>query len=290
MARPVEVLQPRGRLQLLEAGVGEMGELLVVAGEDHGVAREVGRVAVVVEVVEVGEQEHGLAGVDLGPGRLPGVVVALLEGAQLQRRPGQLAEVLLQPRGAAVEPAAGRGVLEGDVVEAGAGAEAERHLLADLDAVEAEQVAQGGRAAVVAGGVGVAGDRGHVGRILTERPILRPRHGEADLRAAAADAHPRAHARAWRELRKRWARPGTTARSGRCSVSFVLAADRFERGSLADLRAAGADRDRAQLRDQVDRQAAAAGAGGAAAAGRGAQLAQLPVGPCDAPRSPSRRR
>ena len=83
------------------------------------------------------------------------------EGAQLQRRPGQLAEVLLQPRGAAVEPAARRGVLEGQVVEAGAGAEAEGHLLADLDPVEGEQVAQRGRAAVVAGGVDVAGDGGH---------------------------------------------------------------------------------------------------------------------------------
>ena len=161
VAGPVEVLQPRRRLQLLEAGVGEVGELLVVAGEDHRVAGEVGRVAVVVEVVEVGEQQHRLAGVDLGPRRLPGPVVALVEGAQLQRRAGQLAEVLLEPGGAAVEPAARRGVLEGDVVEAGAGAEAEGHLLADLGAVEAEQVAQGGRAAVVARRVGVAGDRGH---------------------------------------------------------------------------------------------------------------------------------
>ena len=95
MAGPVEVLEP-GRLQLLEAGVGELGDLLVVAGEDDGVAGEVGRVAVVVEVVEVGEQQHRAAVVDLGPRRLPGVAVALLEGAQLQRRPGQLAEVLLE--------------------------------------------------------------------------------------------------------------------------------------------------------------------------------------------------
>ena len=83
-----------------------------------------------------------------------------LEGAHLQRRAGQLAEALLEPRGAAVEPAARRGVLEGHVVEAGAGAEPEGHLLADLDAVEGEQVAQRGRAAVVAGGVDVAGDEG----------------------------------------------------------------------------------------------------------------------------------
>ena len=57
MAGPVEVLEP-GRLQLLEAGVGEVGDLVVVAGEDDRVAGEVGRVAVVVEVVEVGEQER----------------------------------------------------------------------------------------------------------------------------------------------------------------------------------------------------------------------------------------
>jgi hypothetical protein len=43
-------------LKLVEAGVGEVGQLLVVAGEDDRVAREVGRVAVVVEVVEVGEE------------------------------------------------------------------------------------------------------------------------------------------------------------------------------------------------------------------------------------------
>ena len=94
------------------------------------------------------------------------VAVLRGEGPQLQRRPGQLAEALLQPRGAAVEPAARRGVLDRQVVEAGAGAEPEGHLLAELDAVEGEQVAQRGRAAVVAGGVDVAGDGGH-GRILT---------------------------------------------------------------------------------------------------------------------------
>ena len=131
-----------------------------------------------------------MARVDLGARRLPGPAVALLEGAQLQRRPGQLAEVLLQPRGAAVEPAARRGVLEGHVVEAGAGAEAEGHLLADLDPVEGEQVAQRGRAAVVAGRVGVAGDRWHHGRIILRR------HEERRPQTAARDANPRAHARA----------------------------------------------------------------------------------------------
>ena len=151
-------------------------------------AGEVGRVAVVVEVVEVGEQEDRPALVDRRAGRLPGLAVALLEGAQLQRRPGQLVEVLLEPGGAAVEPAARRGVLEGDVVEAGAGAEPERHLLADLDAVEAEQVAQRGRAAVVAGAVGVAGNRWHRGRIILRR------RGERRPETAARDAHPPAHA------------------------------------------------------------------------------------------------
>ena len=61
----VEVLKA-GRLQLLKAGVGELGDLLVIAGENDRVAGEVGGVAVVVEVVEVGEQEHRAAGVDLG--------------------------------------------------------------------------------------------------------------------------------------------------------------------------------------------------------------------------------
>ena len=62
----------RGRLQLLEAGVGELGDLVVVAGEDDGVAGEVSRVAVVVQVVDVGEEQRRVAGVDLGPRRLPG--------------------------------------------------------------------------------------------------------------------------------------------------------------------------------------------------------------------------
>ena len=87
----------------------------------------------------------------------------VLEGPQLERGAGQLAEVLLEPGGAAVEPAGRRGLLEGDVVEARPGAEPERHLLADLDPVEGEQVPQRGRAAVVARGVRVAGDEGHRG-------------------------------------------------------------------------------------------------------------------------------
>ena len=86
MPRLREVLQPR-RLQLLEAGVGEVGDLLVVAGEDDRVAGEVGRVAVVVEVVDVGQQQRRPAGVDLGPRRRPGLAVAALEGPQLAAPP-----------------------------------------------------------------------------------------------------------------------------------------------------------------------------------------------------------
>src|SRR5512146_18023 len=56
---------------------------------------------------------------------------------------------------------------------------------------------------------------------------------------------------------------------------------RLEQGSVADLRRPGAGCDRAQLRRQAGRQAAAAGIGGAAAARRGAQLAQLPLGARD---------
>ena len=237
-------------------------------------AGEVGRVAVVVEVVEVGEQEGRAALVDRRAGRLPGLAVALLEGAQLQRRPGQLVEVLLEPRGAPVEPAARRGVLEGDVVEAGAGAEPERHLLADLDAVEAEQVAQRGRAAVVAGVVGVAGNRWHRGRIILRR------RGERRPETAARDAHPPAHAphgggdagaRQGRQQRRRLVRHQRRAGARRSLEPRVL----------ADLRGARPARDRGQLRGQAPGQAAAAGARGAAAARRRAQLAQLPLRPRD---------
>jgi hypothetical protein len=54
VARPLEAFEGGG-LQLLEAGVGEVGDLVVIAGENHGVAREVGGAAVVVEVIEVGQ-------------------------------------------------------------------------------------------------------------------------------------------------------------------------------------------------------------------------------------------
>jgi hypothetical protein len=87
----LEVVQRR-LLQLLEAGVGEVGDTLVVAGEDDGVAGEAGRAAVVVEVVDVGQQQGRAAGLDRRPRRGPGFAVARREGAQLQRRPGQLGE------------------------------------------------------------------------------------------------------------------------------------------------------------------------------------------------------
>ena len=121
----------------------------VVAGDHHGVAGEVGRLAVVVEVVEVGEEQGGAAGVDGVAGELPGGV-GVGVGPQPQRRAGQLEEVLLQLRGPPVREARGRLPVERDVEEAGPGAEAEGHLLGQLGAVEGEQVAERGRAAVVA--------------------------------------------------------------------------------------------------------------------------------------------
>ena len=206
VAGPVEVLEPR-RLQLLEAGVGEVGELLVVAGEDHRVAGEVGRVAVVVEVVEVGEQEDRVARVDLGPRRLPGLAVALLEGPHPQRRAGQLVEVLLEPRGAAVEPAARGGVLEGHVVEAGAGAEPERHLLADLAprGSRAGCAARSSRSGCRGGGCS-RGPRAPNPIILARRVERRPQdpardaHPLAHPEARGGDAHPRQGRQQQRDL------------------------------------------------------------------------------------------
>ena len=62
----------RGRLQVLEGGVREPGQLVVIAGEDDRVAGEVGGAAVVVEVVEVGEQDRRPALVDGLPRQSPG--------------------------------------------------------------------------------------------------------------------------------------------------------------------------------------------------------------------------
>ena len=207
-------------------------------------------------------------------------VVARGEGAQLQRRPGQVAEALLQPRRAAVEPAARRGVLEGQVVEAGAGAEAEGHLLAELDPVEAEQVAQRGRAAVVAGRVDVAGDRGH-DRILTDRRatlILRRRCTNADLKLLRL-MRTRGHSPGLESAAKALGKAGNNgARLGRARRRPRPARLGTARG-LADLRRARPGRDRPQLRDQAAGQTAAPGARGPAAARRRPQLAQLPLRP-----------
>ena len=114
------------------------------------------------------------------------------------------------------------------------------------------------------------------------RLILRRRWRTLDLRAACARCATRGHSPGVEGPAKAaWARPGTTGRSGSL-LGVVLALVRpLATRSLADLRRAGADRDRAQLRGQADRQAAAAGAGGAAAARRRAQLAQLPLRPRD---------
>ena len=207
-------------------------------------AGEVGRVAVVVEVVEVGEQEGRAAGVDRGPRRLPGVAVALLEGAQLERRAGQLAEVLLEAGGAAVEPAARRGVLEGDVVEAGAGAEPEGHLLADLDAVEARAgcAARSSRS----GGRGCGCSRGRRASDAdypAGRRILRA-VAERRPQTAPRDADPRAHARRSRSARAGAGQGGQQRRGlgrdrGRPRPRRLL-----EPRGLADLRRARPGRDR----------------------------------------------
>ena len=81
----------------------------------------------------------------------------------------------------------------------------------------------------------------------------------------------------------RGARQGRQQRRGlvRRSASCWRSLDAAQPRSLADLRRARPDRDRAQLRGQADRQAAAAGARGPAAARRRAQLAQLPLRPRD---------
>jgi hypothetical protein len=160
-----QVLQPR-RLQFLEARVGEVGQFLVVAGEDDRVAREVGGLAVVIEVKEIGEHQDRAAGIDSRPGHLPGLI-GIGGGTQPQRAAltlRQLQEVLLEAGGSAVGEAGGRLSVEHDVEEAGSGAEAEGHLLGDLGAVEGEEVAQRRGAAVVAGNVDVARDLDHGAR------------------------------------------------------------------------------------------------------------------------------
>ena len=152
----------RGRLQLLERGVRQVGDLGVVAGEHHRVAGKAGRAPVVVEVVEVGEQDRGAARVDRRPRRLPGGL-GVLDGREADRRARQLHELLLQPRHPAIGEPRRRLPVDRHVVEADAGAEPERHLLGDLDPVVSEQVAKRGRPAVVARPVSVAGDHPRCG-------------------------------------------------------------------------------------------------------------------------------
>ena len=248
-------------------------------------AGEVGRVAVVVEVVEVGEQQGRVAGVDLGPGRLPG----------LRRRPRRRCAAPAPPpvssrkfsSSRAVRPLnqrLGEASSQGQVVEAGAGAEAEGHLLADLDAVEAEQVAQGGRAAVVAGGVGVAGDRGHGGILRAGAGvarILRRRWQNADLKTAARDADPRALARASSAAKALGKAGNNGAVWVALGVVLALARSRASREAWLICAALGPIAIGAQLRGQAARPAPAAGAGGPAAARRRPQLAQLPLRPRD---------
>ena len=118
----------RGPLQLGEAGVGDVRVLVVVAGEDDRVAGEVGGVAVVVEVEEVGEKERRATLVDDPAGQLPGAVRIVFR-RQPQRRAGQLQEALLEAAGAAVGEPRRRELRGREVIEAGAGAEPEGELL-----------------------------------------------------------------------------------------------------------------------------------------------------------------
>jgi hypothetical protein len=150
-----QVLEPR-RLQPLEAGVGEVGELVVVAGEDDRVPGKVRRAPIVVEVVEVGEQKRRASGVDDRAGGLPRLL-GPLEGPQAERQAGELDELLLEPRDAPVGEPRRRLAVDRHVVEADTGAEPERHLLGDLHPVEGEHVPQRGRAAVVSRPMPVAG-------------------------------------------------------------------------------------------------------------------------------------
>ena len=181
------------------------------------------------------------------------LAVALGEGAHLQRRAGEVAEALLQPRRAAVEPAARRGVLQGQVVEAGAGPEAEGHLLAELDPVEGEQVAQRGRAAVVAGRVDVAGDGRacRSARSVYPAPPMR----NLDLKLLRA-MRTRGHSPGLESVAKALGKAGN---NGVVWVVLGLALallDPDRREAWLICAALGADRDRPQLRDQ------AAGQGG----------------------------
>ena len=135
--------------------------VVVEAREDDRVPGEVGRLAVVVEVVEVAEQKRGPALLHRYSRRLPALLGAF-EGLEHQRGAGELDELLLQPRGPPVGEPRRRGAVHRHEVEAGAGPQAEGHVLGHLEAVVGEQVAKRGRAAVVAGHVPVARHHGRL--------------------------------------------------------------------------------------------------------------------------------
>ena len=233
-----------------------------------------------VEVVEVGEQQRRPARVDGLARQLPGRL-GVGVGAQPQRGPGQLEEVLLEPRRAAVGEARGRVLVEDDVVEAGAGAEPERHLLGDLDAVEGEQVAQRGRAAVVA--------RARAGSPAPS-PGWRSRPSADCATRYSAPVLARLDNRLLYAMRTRFHGPAaepsasasagsaSTARSGSRSGSCSRFIDPDNGDDWLVAGILGPVAIGRQLRGQADRPAAAPGARGPAAARRRAELAQLPLG------------
>ena len=197
------------RLKVLERGVGEVGDLSVVAGQDHGVAGEVRRASVVVQVVEVGQQDRRASAVHRGPRRLPGSL-RIGEGVELDRRRGQLHELLLEPADAPVRESRRRRALERHVIEADPRAEPERHLLGDLGAMKGQQVAKRRRAAVVAGNVPVVGDHRRGGSRLHAPGfcLTRERAWVRLPRLAPAVPGTRFGPGRWRASR-RSARPGT---------------------------------------------------------------------------------
>ena len=91
---PREVLEP-GDLELLESGVRQVGDLVVVAGEDDRVTGEPSRAAVVVEVVEVGEQDRRAAE-STAARAASHEASGLIERLEPDRGPGQLDELLLE--------------------------------------------------------------------------------------------------------------------------------------------------------------------------------------------------
>ena len=171
----------------------------------------------------------------------------------------------------------GRGVLEGQVVEAGARPEPEGHLLADLDPVEGEQVAQRGRAAVVAGGVDVAGDGGH-DRILTDRLILRRRCTNADLRLLRL-MRTRGHSPGLESAAKALGKAGNNGAVWVVLGVVLALIDPSQRESWLICAALGPVAIGLNYGIKLAGQTPAPGARGPAAARRRPQLAQLPLRP-----------